>query len=97
MKKVYMVEWGTESSTGAIDDPAQWKFDDLDEAAAYYDDLDLRYDWIREYNASHGVSRNNVMAKQIISCIDLGGFIEYGQVLKFDEYGEAEYRMEEED
>lgn len=97
MKKVYMVEWGTESSTGTLDDPTQWEFGDLDEAVAYYGDLDLRYDWVREYNASHGVSLHNVMAKQIIECIDCGGYIEYGQVLRFDEYGEAEYRAEEGD
>lgn len=93
MKKVYMVEWGTESSTGAIDDPIRWEFGNLDEAVAFYDEINLRYDWIREYNTSHGVSRHNVMAKQIIVCsID-----EYVDVLRFDEYGEAEYRAEEED
>lgn len=95
MKKVYMVEWGTESSTGTIDDPIQWEFDDLDKAIAFYDEIDLRYDWIREYNASNGVNRHNVMAKQIIDCVDLvDRIIEYGQVLQFDEYGEAEYRAE---
>ena len=99
MEKVYMVEWGTESSTGAIDDPIQWKFDDLDKAIAFYDEIDLRFDWMREYNASHGASRHNVMAKQIIDCIDLDvdGNVEYGQILRFDEYGESEHRMEEED
>ena len=97
MKKVFLVEWGTESSTGVIDDPAQWEFDALNEAIAYYDDLDLRYDWVREYNTSNGNSRHNIMAKQIIECIDWGGYIEYGQILQFDEYGEAEYRMEQED
>ena len=98
MKKVYMVELGTESSTGALDDPAQWEFNDLDEAIAYYNDIDLRYDWIREYNTSHGVIRHKIMAKQIIDCIEYDGdIVEYGQILQFDEYGEAEYRMEEED
>lgn len=79
--------------------PAQWKFNDLDEAVAYYNDIDLRYDWIREYNTSHGTSRHNVMAKQIIDCIDfdVDGNFEYGQILRFDEYGEAEYRAEEEE
>lgn len=56
MKKVYMVERGTESSTGALDDPAQCEFGDLDEAIDFYNDIDLR-----------------------------------------NEYGEAEYRAEEED
>lgn len=89
MKKVYMVEWGTESSTGTLDDPIQWEFDDLDEAVAFYDDIDLRCDWISEYNASHGNSRHKIMAKQIIDCIDfVDGVIEYGQILQFDEYGE---------
>lgn len=96
MKKVYMVEWGTESSTGTIDDPIQWEFDDLDKAIAFYDEIDLRYDWIREYNVSHGNSRHNVIAKQIIDRIDFDGdIIEYGQVLRFAEYGEVDYRMEE--
>lgn len=98
MKKVYMVEWGTESSTGTLDDPLQLGFDDLDEAVAFYDYIDLRFDWIREYNASNAVSRHKIMAKQIIDCIDFDGeIVEYGQILRFDEYGEAEYRMEEED
>ena len=97
MKKVYMVEWGTESSMGTLDDPVQWKFDHLNEAVDFYGGIDLRFDWIREYNASHGNSRHNIMAKQIIDCIDFDGDIEYGQILKFDEYGEAEYRSEEED
>lgn len=99
MKKVYMVELGTESSTGTLDDPTQWEFGNLDEAFAFYYDIDLRRDWIREYNTSHGNSRHNIMAKQIIDCIDLDvdGNIEYGQILRFSEYGEAEYRMEEED
>ena len=97
MKKVYMVELGTESSTGTLDDPIQWEFNDLDEAIAFYNDIDLRYDWVREYNTSHGNSRHNVVAKQILDCIDFDGdIVEYGQVLQFDEYGEAEYRMEEE-
>ena len=98
MKKVYMVELGTESITWAIDDPIQWEFDDLDEATAFYNDIDLRYKWVREYNTSHGNSRHNVMAKQILDCIEYDGdIVEYGQILQFDEYGEAEYRMEEED
>ena len=96
MKRVFLVEWGTESSMGTIDDPALWEFDDLDEAAACYDELDLRCDWVREYNTSHGASRHNVMAKQIIDCWAIGGHIECEQVLRFDEYGEAEYRAEEE-
>ena len=95
MKKVYMVEWGTESSTGTLDDPIQWEFDDLDEAIAYYNDIDLRLDWIREYNTSHGNSRHNVVAKQILDCIEFDGdIVEYGHILQFDEYGEAEYRAE---
>lgn len=99
MKKAYMVEWGTESSTGVIDDPIQWEFGNLDEALAFYNDIDLRRDWIREYNTSNGNSRHNVMAKQIIDCIDfdVDGNIEYGHILRFDEYCEAEYRAEEED
>lgn len=98
MKKVYMVECGTESSTGTLDDPTQWKFDDLNEAVAFYEEIDLRFDWIREYNASHGNSRHNIMAKQIIDCIDFDGdIIEYGQILRFKRYGEVDYRMEEED
>lgn len=98
MKKVYMVELGTESSTGTLDDPIQWEFDDLDEAIAFYNDIDLRYDWIREYNTSNGNSRHNVMAKQILDCIEYDGdIVEYGQILQFDEYGEAEYRAEQED
>ena len=98
MKKVYMVEWGTESSFGTIDDPTQWEFDDLDEAISYYNDIDLRYDWILEYNTSHGNSRHNIMAKQIIDCIDFDGdIIEYGHILKFSEDGETEYRAEEEE
>lgn len=96
MKRVFLVEWGTGSSMGTTDDPAQWKFDDLNDAIAYYDDLDLRYDRIREYNTSHGASRHNVIAKQIIYCRDLGGYIEYEQVLRFSEYGETERRAEEE-
>ena len=97
MKRVFLVECGTESSTGALDDTCQWQFGDLDEAIAFYDDIDLRYDWVREYNTSHGASRHNVMAKQIIDCIDLNGSIEYVQVLQFDDYGETEYRAEEEE
>lgn len=98
MKKVYMVEWGTESSTGVIDDPIQWEFGNLDEALAFYNDIDLRRGWILEYNTSHGNSRHNVVAKQIIDCIDFDcDIVEYGQILRFDEYGEAEYRAEEED
>ena len=98
MKKVYMVELGTESSTGTLDDPTQWEFYDLDEAIAFYNDIDLRRDWIREYNTSHGNSRHNVVAKQILDCIEFSGdIVEYGQILQFDEYGEAEYRMEQED
>ena len=95
MKKVYMVELGTESSTGTLDDPTQWEFGDLDEAIAFYNDIDLRCDWIREYNASHGVNRHNIMAKQLIDCIEFDGdIVEYGQILQFDEYGENEYRAE---
>lgn len=98
MKKVYMVEWGTESSTGTLDDPIQWEFNDLDEAIAFYNDIDLRRDWIREYNTSHGNSRHNAVAKQILDCIDFDGdIVEYGQILQFDEYGEAEYYTEQED
>lgn len=98
MKKVYMVELGTESSTGVLDDPTQWKFDNLDEALALYNDIDLRRGWILEYNTSHGNSRHNVVAKQIIDCIDFDGdIVEYGQILRFDEYGEAEFLAEEED
>ena len=98
MKKVYMVELGTESSTGTLDDPAQWEFNDLDEAIAYYNDIDLRYDWIREYNTSRSNSRHKVMAKQILDCIEFDGdIVEYGHILQFDEYGEAEYRSEQED
>ena len=97
MKKVFLVEWGTLSSTGALDDACQWQFGDLDEAITFYDDIDLRCDWVREYNTSHGASRHNVMAKQIIDCIDLNGSIEYVQVLQFDDYGETEYRAEEEE
>lgn len=96
MEKVYMVECGTESSTGVIDDPVQWEFNDLDEAIAYYNDIDLRCYWVREYKTSHGISRHNVMAKQIIDCIYLDGDIEYGQVLRFNRYGEVDYRMERE-
>lgn len=93
MKKVYMVEWGTESSTGTLDDPTQWEFDDLDEAVAFYDEIDLRLDWIREYNASNGNSRHNIMAKQIIDCIDFDGdIVEYGHILQFDEYGDFAIR-----
>ena len=96
--KRYMVEWGTESSTGTLDDPIQWEFDDLDEAIAFYNDIDLRYDWIREYNTSHGVNRHNIMAKQILDCIESDGdIVEYGQILQFSEYGDVDYWMEEED
>ena len=97
MKRFYLVERGTESSTGALDDPTQWEFGDLDEAVAFYDELDLRYDRVRECNTSHGAGRHNAMSKQIIDCRDFGGYIEYGQVLRFDEYGETEYRAEEEE
>lgn len=98
MKKVYMVELGTESSTGTLDDPVKWEFGNLDEAVAFYDDIDLRCDWIREYNTSHGNSHHNVIAKQIIDCIELDGdIVEYGQILRFNEYGEADYWTEGED
>lgn len=99
MKRIFLVEWGTESSMGALDDPCRWEFDDLYEAIAFYDDIDLRYNWVREYNTSHGASRDGVMAKQIIDCmVSNGGHVnEYGQVLQFDEYGETEYRAEEEE
>lgn len=97
MKRVFLVEWETESSTGALDAPCQWKFGDLNEAIAFYDDIDLRCDWIRERNTSRGASRNNVVAKQIIDCLDFESRIEYEQVLQFAEYGETEYRAEEDD
>lgn len=99
MKKVYMVEWGTESSMGTLDDPVQWKFNDLDEAVDFYEEIDLRYDWVREYNTSHGNSRHNVMAKQIIDCIidSCGNIDEYGQILQFNRYGEVDYWLEEEE
>lgn len=99
MEKVYMVEWGTESSTGTLDDPTQWEFGDLNEAIAFYNDIDLRRDWIREYNTSNGNSHHNIMAKQIIDCIDLDvdGNIEYGQILQYDAYGEADHRSKQED
>lgn len=98
MKKVYMVELGTESSTGVLDDPTQWKFDNLDEALALYNDIDIRRCWILEYNTSHGVSRHNVVTKQIIACMDFyGDIVEYGRILRFDKYGETDYWMEEED
>ena len=71
----------------------------MSEALAYYDDLDLRCDRVRECNTSHGASRRNVVAKQIIDCLDFGGCIEYGQgfFLRFSEYGEAECRAEEQE
>ena len=95
MKRVFLVEWGTESSMGTLDDPCQWKFDDLNDAIAFYDDIDLRYDWVREYNTSRHMSRDRIYAKTLSSNIDHGNWIDHEQVLQYDTYGIAEYRMEE--
>lgn len=97
MKRVYLVEWGAESSMGTIADPCQRAFGDLNEALAFYDGIDLRGDWVREHSTSIGTSRHNVIAKRIGDCWAVGGRIEWEQVLRFSEYGEAEYRAEEED
>ena len=98
MKRTYLVELGTESITLATDDPVQWEFDDLDEAISFYDDIDLRHNWISEYNTSHGNSRHKIMEKQLIDCIDFDdGNVGYLHILRFEEYGETDYRMEEED
>ena len=93
MKTVYMVEWGFESRLGTLDDPWVLIFDDLGKAMRFYDSVDIRAEWIAEYNTSNHISRGRICAKTLSSEIDHGNWLETEQILQYDTYGIAEYRM----
>lgn len=96
MKRVYLVEWGFESRYGTLDDPWVQRFDDLGKAKRFCDSIGIRDEWLVEYNTSHHMSRDDIYAKELSSCIDHGDWLDIEQVLQYDTYGIAEYRMEQE-
>lgn len=97
MKKVYLVKWGFESRYGTLDDPWVQKFDDLGKATRFYDSIKIREEWIVEYNTTGHMSRDAIYAKELSSCVDDGNWLETEQVLQYDTFGIAEYRMEDDD
>ena len=97
MKTVYMVGWGTESLYGTVDDPCCEMFTDLESAIAFYDGLDIRFDWLVEYNTSNHISRDRVQAKWLSQNTDSDDYMDHERFLRHDTYGIAEYRMEQED
>ena len=95
MKTVYLVEWGFESRLGTLDNPWMQSFDDLRKAIRFYDSVNARDEWIAEYNTSNHISRGRIYAKTLSSNIDHGDWLETEQILRYDTYSIAEYRMED--
>ena len=95
MKTVYLVEWGFESRLGTLDNPWSQSFDDLGKAMRFYNSVNIRDEWISEYNTSNHISRDRICAKVLSSNIDNGDWLETEQILQYDPYGIAEYRTED--